>query len=500
MNETQILELLAAEDTFGADTQLPSTVWSHTAAFAEVERLIATVPETTPLGWPARNRRFAFLAAAGAFAVVLLIGVALALLARSGGETQPVATTAPPPSTTVIPSSTSAPVGDPIEVETRQLLGSLERLYNRGDGDAVGQLLATDAAVALAPGVTAAESPSVGSLSQRATSGAMYGERIRFGECLNFGPEIRCKVTIADRFSGLLSLEPWMQTWTVEILDGEITRLEVTGDHPERAAAMADFSSFIDERSTGDVASVVIGELEWNRTPEGHATFDEFVVLYTALANGVSADAYELISEFHSALSAGDIEVAEAQLAPGGQYRPAEQVDETSAGVYGGSIFGSAALTEYFEFWYRMLQTDWVPIGCSGDATTVTCSTESRGLMTLFLPGGVASGVVIYTLGPEGIVTVEDRTVRTGGSCGPSACADDGLDLRGFWRSWMPENAPEVELLWPEGNGDPPVGFTEEFAAAIWDYYPQFLAENGIDVPPEYLDGSAAEALRQASG
>ena len=161
-----------------------------------------------------------------------------------------------------------------------------------------------------------------------------------------------------------------------------------------------------------------------------------------------------------------------------------EYSDDSSASVYAESTaVGSPELTEYFTFWYGMLQTDWVPVDCRGDDTTVTCRTESRGLTTLFLPGGVASGTVTYTLGPEGVVSIVDRTVRTGGSCGPSGCANDGFDIRGFWRTHMPSQ-PDLEPLWPNGNGIPPGGYDAALARAIIEFYPVHLAENGFSVPP----------------
>lgn len=201
------------------------------------------------------------------------------------------------------------------------------------------------------------------------------------------------------------------------------------------------------------------------------------------------------MTDFHTALNSGNIDAAMALFGPGGEYIPVEFSDDTTASVYAESTeIGSPDLTEYFTFWYGLLQTDWVPVDCSGDGPTVTCLTESRGLTTLFLPGGVASGTVTYSLGSEGLVSIVDRTVRTGGSCGPSACANDGLDVRGFWRTGM-LNQPDLELLWPEGNGIPPGGYGAELARAILEFYPAYLTENGISVPPEFLDGSLLEGL-----
>ena len=497
MNDSQILERLAAEDPFGNATELPSTAWSNEVAYAEIERLVDATSGPEPLERVVAMRpRRPWLAAAGAFTVVLLIGVVLLLAARGGTELEPVATTANvPPTTADPPPTTQALLGDVVGIETQQLVDGLARAYNRGDGATLESLLAPDAVVSLAPSVSEGVSPSAVSLPQRAVTGVLYGERIRFEECLDFVTEIRCRVSFEDEFSDLLSLGPWLQTWTIQSSGDGIDRIEVSGSNPARAAAMSDFQAFIDGRAITGTPPLLAGGLEWNRSPEGRDVYRGSVVFFAALANGVSEEAYLLVTDFHAALNSGNIDAATALFAPGGQYIPVEASDDTSAGVYAESTeIGSPDLTEYFTFWYGMMQTDWVPVDCSGDGTTVTCLTESRGLMTLFLPGGVARGTVTYSFGTDGLVSIVDRTVRTGGSCGPSACAGDGFDLRGFWRAWMPSQ-PDLEPLWPDGNGNPPGGYDAELARAIIEFYPVYLAESGISVPPQFLDGSLLEGL-----
>jgi ketosteroid isomerase-like protein len=377
-----------------------------------------------------------------------------------------------------------------VSTEVQTLLASLERGYNRGDAEAVAALLAADAVVSLAPWVSPEVSPSSVSLVDRVAAAGTYDERIAFGECLAFDVEIRCDVTFEDEFSDLLRMDPWVQSWVIEVDEGLVRRIDVSGENADRAAAMEGFHEFVDGRPVTGVPPLLAGDLEWNRTVEGAEVYDGFVVFYAAVVGGVPEDAYRLVSDFYDALDRGDTAAAEALFAPGGQYLPTEADDATSAAVYAdATAIGSPELTEYFTFWYGMLQTEWHPLDCSGTATEVTCFSESRGLTTLFLPGGVARGSVQFTLSPEGIVAVVDRTVRTGGSCGPAGCGTDAFDIRGFWRAWM-HNEPEIETLWPGGNGDPPGGFTAELAQAIIEFYPRFLAENGINVPPEYFDGS----------
>ena len=497
MNEAQILERLAAEDTFRADTQLPSTAWSPEVAFAEVERLMETIPEHTSAPRPAGSRRnLAFRAAAGAFVVVLLIGVTLALIVRNGEETQPVATTQPVVTTTPPTTSTTTLAPTPIDEAALGYFESVVAELNAGD------------AVAAAAGTMTAET-FIGPINE-------FDDRLLVASWFELWVLLESNVAIDECRTGSSGTTRCVLSHTSVFQpfypDSErvVFEFSVNDDGTVRFMRVQ-----VDETSPAHLVWLEFGDWLWNASqpdyndvffvldPEAAADalrrrvptwllqtgrFDRDPVEESALANGVSASAFELISDFHSALSTGDVAAAESVFAPGGQYTSTENADVTSAGVYGEELVGSEGLTEYFEFWYRLLATEWALVDCSGDATTVTCNTESRGLMTLFLPNGVARGVVTYTIGPDGIETVLDRTVRTGGSCGPNACAENGFDLRGFWRSWMPETAPEVELLWPEGNGDPVNGLDEQFAAAIWEYYPQFLMENGIDVPQEYLE------------
>jgi len=49
---------------------------------------------------------------------------------------------------------------------------------------------------------------------------------------------------------------------------------------------------------------------------------------------------------------------------------------------------------------------------------------------------------------------------------------------------FLPQNQPELEAPWPDGNGNPPGGYDAELARAIIEFYPVHLAENGFSVPP----------------
>ncbi len=87
MNDSQLLERLAATDAYAPGAPLPSSSRTRNAAIAEIERRAdmqtqkRTVPPTPP-----RRTRDGWLVAAAAFAVVLLLGVAMAFWASQGNE------------------------------------------------------------------------------------------------------------------------------------------------------------------------------------------------------------------------------------------------------------------------------------------------------------------------------------------------------------------------------------------------------------------------------
>jgi len=195
----------------------------------------------------------------------------------------------------------------------------------------------------------------------------------------------------------------------------------------------------------------------------------------------------ETIARFFESISDADLETLEGLFAPGGEYVPVAALDDLSSGIDPAStLVGSPELREFLQWWYGLLQMDLRPLECSGDAQSVTCVAESTGVAVLYLPGGAATGTVKFTFGPAGLIRVEDQIDRsTGGD----------FDIRGFWRTWMPEGAPELEQLWPNGNGRP--DFSRDIARVILQYYPRYLDDRGIDVPPQYLDGSL---LPEAAG
>jgi hypothetical protein len=489
MNDSQLLEALAATNPCPADADPPAAAWGADDAFTEVERMIGTgaLASRTHPAQPLRPR---WLVAAAVFVTVLLVGGVLLLAAGRGSDDEivpgdrrpPVTTLAPttrPPVTTVAPAA-----GEPISPETQSVLVALERAYDRGDAEAAGLLLDPDASVILAPWVSPDESPSAVSLVDRIVSGSGFDEDISIGECSRFDTEIRCAVAFTDRFAEVVGLEPWQQAWTVEIEEDRLVRVEVAAADDEREIAMRAFADWLESRAPGALP-VLAADLEWRRTPAVAETLDTYLVEYGALQNGVAPDAWALVSGFYEALTTGDIAAAEALFLPGGAYvsTDSRDVNSSAIGPLDGSLVGDPGMRDFWTWQWQWLQTQWSPRSCSGDAATVVCRTELRGVISAHLPGGRSTGRVVFTLAPDGIAEVVDELVL----------GSQPFDIRSFWRTGIPDIAPEVEGLWPGGNGVPP--FTTEFARIVLELYPQWLADNGIPVPAEYLDGSLLEGL-----
>jgi low temperature requirement protein LtrA len=503
MSDSSIIDRLRATDIYVADVELPESAWSPEVAFAEVQRLIdggpgrqqtaRRVPLQTGSGWRV---------GAIAFSLVLFVGVALYWAIGFGVDEEPVATTAVSttavsttvPTTSVPPTTgpppSTEPPGAPLDSAAQTAVTELERAYNRGDSEAVAVLLTPGVEVSLAPWVSPEDSPSAVSLPDRVATASIYGESVRLAGCSQIGERVSCNVTVTDRFSELVAVDPWVQNWDIEMDAGRIARITATGEDSIRADAMVTFQQWVIDRDPTATA-LVAGRLEWHRTAAAGDVFNSLVVEYAAQQSGVPVASWAQISAFYESLSSGDIAGTEALFAPGGIYEMDDRDGDFSTALFPiegeiGStdegtivLVGLPELTEFWTFWYGMLHMRWAPLDCTGDAVTVTCQTQSRGLGVAHLPGGTATGRVVFTLGPEGIERVLDQVKRT-----------SGFDIRGFWRTWMPENAPEVEAMWPGGNGFPADGYTVELARAIVELYAPFLADRGLNVPPEYLDGS----------
>lgn len=106
MNDTQILEQLAKSDAFAPTMSMPASAWDRSTARSEIQRRIDM--QTNTRKHPSQSReivrgRPVWLAAAAGFAVVLILGLGLMLLARPSSESPAtVPTTETPPPTTSV--------------------------------------------------------------------------------------------------------------------------------------------------------------------------------------------------------------------------------------------------------------------------------------------------------------------------------------------------------------------------------------------------------------
>jgi ketosteroid isomerase-like protein len=486
MNDAQLLERLAMTDPYPADTEMPAAAWSPEVAFAEVEeRIGAGLPDSRRPS-PVLPRR-GWLVAVAAFIVVLVAGGVLFATLGGREETQPVApvTTTTPPPTTAAPSppapTTPSPAttGEALEPELQSLLADFERAYNRGDVDAVTALVAPDASLTPAASVDSGDAPVTVSVVEHLAAAVPFEETIRVGECSQLDAEITCQVTVADRFADALELEPWVQTWSIDIDADQIVRITASGESPARVAALSEFQQFVRERDP-DAPPLLASDHQLDRTEAVRQTVATHLVEFGALRSGIPAETWTLVSGFYESLSDGDIAGAEALFAPGGRYFSTEWDDVMTTALSPSSdVVGSPEMAEYLRWWHGMLQMDLTPRSCTGDATTVTCTADADGILVLYLPGRTATGAIEFTLGPDGIEVVENRIIT-------GSTASSEFHIRGFWRSWMPDNAPEAEALWPNGNGEIP--HTADMARAIIEYYLPYLADHGVSVPPEYFD------------
>ena len=125
MNDSQLLERLAATDAYAPGAPLPSSARTRNAAIAEIERRAdmqtqkRTVPPTPP-----RRTRDGWLVAAAAFAVVLLLGVAMAFWASQGNEDVIEPTTTTSAVSTTITTVPPPPEPVPPMVDTWQRVGA----------------------------------------------------------------------------------------------------------------------------------------------------------------------------------------------------------------------------------------------------------------------------------------------------------------------------------------------------------------------------------------
>ena len=127
-------------------------------------------------------------------------------------------------------------------------------------------------------------------------------------------------------------------------------------------------------------------------------------------------------------------------------------------------------------FWFEHigLRTDTRPIKCTGDATSVSCRARNTGVLQLDT-GGFEDGLLLFDLDNGLLTSIRDRFNMP--------------QLQNFCIGWIFENYPgDLTDIWTCAGTDIPE--TPEIARLLLEWYPRYLADDGTDVPPEYLDGS----------
>ena len=116
MNDSQLIERLAETDLYRNDRPLPQTMRPDIGLLEIARRTDMDTMERVQTTKPPRQRRNGPLVAAAAFALVIIIGLAGALLTSMNDDTEPAnpTTTTVPVTTTVAPQTTVAPA--PIDV------------------------------------------------------------------------------------------------------------------------------------------------------------------------------------------------------------------------------------------------------------------------------------------------------------------------------------------------------------------------------------------------
>ena len=149
MNDSQLIERLADTDLYRNDRPLPETMRPD-IGLLEIARStdMDTMERVEVIKPPQRRRNGPLMAAA--FALVIVVGLAGALLATRGGDTEPAnpTTTAAPPTTTEAPPTTVATepvdidVAAPIQVQNDQ--ASRATIEFAGNAEFHAQVVGTD--------------------------------------------------------------------------------------------------------------------------------------------------------------------------------------------------------------------------------------------------------------------------------------------------------------------------------------------------------------------
>jgi hypothetical protein len=117
MNDSRLIERLADTDLYRNDRPLPETMRPDIGLLEIARRTDMDTMERVEVIKPPQRRRNGPLMAAAAFALVIVVGLAGALLATRGEDTEPAnpTTTEAPPTTTEAPPTTVATV--PVDID-----------------------------------------------------------------------------------------------------------------------------------------------------------------------------------------------------------------------------------------------------------------------------------------------------------------------------------------------------------------------------------------------
>jgi hypothetical protein len=128
MNDTQLIERLAETDLYRNDRPLPETMRPDIGLLEIARRTDMDTMERVEVTKPPRQRRNGPLIAAAAFALVIIVGLAGALLSSTNEGTEPASptattvavTTTAPPQTTVAPEPVDIGEAEPTQVQNDQ--------------------------------------------------------------------------------------------------------------------------------------------------------------------------------------------------------------------------------------------------------------------------------------------------------------------------------------------------------------------------------------------
>lgn len=464
MSEESTLDRVAAANPVPDPNSLPDgtiharTLRKYVAGSPSIDRVDSGRVENERDNVAGIRPQRGFWLAAATFTAVLALGLgfwALRLLG-GGGVVDPADIDNSVPTTVSITTSSTTPLleGSSVDPATFTLIRDFVESLDKPDAARATELVIGDAGEGL--------------IARIATSG-FFNDMYRLDDCLAFGAVVRCDVSYRDFFIDQLSMDPWTQQWEFETDNGLLSRVEVLGDYPERTQAMADFEEFVTERDLGAPA-LVAESASWVRTADAVEVIRRHLVEFTALRSGVPPDVWMTVAAYFETLSAGDLEGFEALLTPGATF------DERS-GPNGANTNSYAREAPQFigHFWFEYigLKTDTTPLECTGDAGSVSCRARNTGVLQLDT-GGFEDGLLLFQIEGNLISSISDKFSMP--------------HLGNFYNTWIFDNGPDMTDQFTGGSTDLPE--TPAVARLLLEWYPRYLADTGVGVPAEYLDGS----------